>query len=145
MSEVALRLGFLALKAEQYAQFPSIRKMSEDWEAIAEVAAASYNQVAALQRQLREAQEENKAQEDTVAAAIREMDRYKAERDAAIERGVLVWSYVDFHLLPRYKGIRERAEAAERDAAAQRALAERLKARLSSLETRLDAHTMLND
>lgn len=48
MSEVALRLGFLALKAEQYAQFPSIRKMSEDWHQIALIAASGYNQLAAL-------------------------------------------------------------------------------------------------
>lgn len=45
-AQTLARTGFLALKTEQYAQFPSIRKMSDDWHQIALIAADAYNALA---------------------------------------------------------------------------------------------------
>ncbi len=63
----ALQLGFLALKAEQYAHWPSISKMSGDWHHIALIAANGYDS-------LREREE-----------------KLKAVR-AAAQRGQYVWA-----------------------------------------------------
>ena len=49
MTDELQRLGYLALKAEQYAQFPCISRMSDDWHQIALVIADAYNKLTTAQ------------------------------------------------------------------------------------------------
>lgn len=83
MAEPLVLLGFLALKAEYYAQFPSIRKMSDDWHQIALIAAANYNNAADLQRQLQQVRAESDAWEQGAGHLLAQLRRVQAERELA--------------------------------------------------------------
>lgn len=81
--KAAKHLGFLALKAEQYARFPSIRKMSEDWHHIALIAADGYNGTAYLLAELAEAREKLEA---VKAAAGRGQYVWASELDRILHK-----------------------------------------------------------
>lgn len=95
-----------------------------------------YGQIADLRTQLREAQEERDAAEETVG---RQNDQWtgivrglEQQLDAAIERGVCAINYLEAYdellglVRQQLIGEHNRAEAAERDAEAQRAMVEEL-------------------
>ena len=90
-----------------------------------------YEEIADLQRQLREAQEDFRCEQDAHRAHLNSLARTEEERDAAIERGKLLWWEAKREIQVQVAlvvALLEVAEAAETDAAEQRALAERLKA-----------------
>jgi len=134
------QLGLLALKAKQHAQFPSVRKMSEDWHQIALISADSYNTIVSLSDQLQQAQEERDRANTVTMDVMGERDgarrwaaatnarflrahddaaKFLAERDAAIEQAEDAEAWMDMvkNASDFPKELLEWAEAADDDVA----------------------------